>query len=168
MPTDHPDGTKSVAISRADIQTPIDIQHQTVNIETDFKAQSVGVYAQPEWAAKEKVDKNFSAIAYNQARAAGSVIKYTVPEGKTLYITELSFSSYATDAGDSDLNQFSNASIYNVTDDTTPWYQGGNGGGGMSFTKPIVIEAEHEVWFTCSNRANHNCELSLSVGGYEI
>jgi len=43
MPTDHPDGTRSIVISRADIQTPIDIQHQTTNVKTRIQESAINV-----------------------------------------------------------------------------------------------------------------------------
>ena len=43
MPTDHPDGTRSIVISRADIQMPIDVQHQTINIKTNIAETELNV-----------------------------------------------------------------------------------------------------------------------------
>ena len=90
MPTDHPDGTWPIVVSRADIQTPVDLQHQTIDIETDFKKQSVGVYSQPEWATKEGIQKSDSIFGYEVAEEGGPYSDYAVPENKTLYITQLS------------------------------------------------------------------------------
>ena len=169
MPTDHPDGTRSIVISRADIQMPIDVQHQTVNVKTNFKEQEVGVYSQPEWATKEGIQKSDSIFGDEVAEEGSPYSDYVVTTGKTLYITQLSGMLVPSPPeGVPDLDPMA----VGVTDTTASieyFRVGGDGGCGMALPSPIKIPSGHNVRLHVYNCAPYT--VSILVGwwvGYEI
>ncbi|GAI27246.1 unnamed protein product, partial [marine sediment metagenome] len=57
-------------------------------VRTNIIAQIVGIYLQPAWATLEGNDKSLAAIETNaMAFGGGKTGFYTVPLGKTLYVT---------------------------------------------------------------------------------
>jgi len=135
---------------------------------TEIAAQSVGVYLQPEWAAKEGNDKNFHVSYDNTPSGSGTYGTYTVPAGKTLYICGISWAIYAYSAADGDLNQIGFAWLENDTTGVTLVYQGGNGGGSATFPKPLVIPEGEKFKYRIYNLSNHAAVVRLSTWGYEI
>lgn len=169
MPTDHPDGTRPIVISRADIKMPTDFQHQTINLKTNFKEQEVGVYLQPEWAAKKEIDKNLEIIECVIEDDDTASIDYPVGAGKTLYLTHYSVSISGDTRADRELPQIVEAYI---AIGGPPWsyygIAGGNGGVVQAFTKPVVIDGGETVWLIIHNRAGHSAKVWGSCCGYEI
>jgi hypothetical protein len=147
----------------------IDISAQTIgNLAISVSAQSVGVYLQPEWAASQQTDKNFRASQADLSYGCYGLATYTVPTGKTLYITHIGGYSYAYTTSYADQNHMMAISIY---DETAPGYlfeTGGNGGAFANFSKPLRVPAGHTIWFMAWVWANHNCNVSVSASGYEV
>jgi hypothetical protein len=147
----------------------IDIVAQTIsNLAISVAAQSVGVYIQPEWAAKTGVDKVFNALQADMATGTYTFATYQVTAGKTLYMNYIAGWCVANLAADRDKNQIMAISIYDETAGQYLFACGGLGGATANLTKPIVIPAGHTVWFMTWNFANHNCDLRVSAGGYEV
>ncbi len=134
----------------------------------DYEGDKQRVYLVPEWAALGAVDKTFVSGDTGKARNDSVVVNYIVPAGKTLYITTLSCYSGASGAADSDLNQMCKIVCGDATTGTNFWTQAGNGGVGAVLSKPGVIPAGHQAQFSVVNLANHNCDIGLSVLGYEV
>ncbi len=134
----------------------------------DFEGPKSGIYLKPEWAAKEAIDK--SLIAVNPVAAFGdyATLSYTVPVGKTLYITKCSFYLCADAAADGDKDQVCVGQVYDLTTNSYLWQQGGNGGGGIGLPKPAVAPAGHTLQIRCTSFANHTSEAGIYVGGYEL
>lgn len=166
MPIDHPDGTRPIVISRADIQTPIDIQHQTTNVKTNFKEQSVGVHSEPEWESKAGKFKSIIVIAVNVAVGVGEFTEYTIPGGKIYYITHITGSIYGYAAADCDKEQICH---YNLQIAAVSYlYVGGNGGFSITLPTPFKAIAGQVVKSWMFNKTNHACSMYAVVGGYEI
>ena len=176
MPQDHPDGTMPAVIVMADIKVPMDLQGQTLTLDMNIKAadakvgihieaQSVGVYLQPEWAVLQGEAKTFVASGA-AASGANQYVQYTVPAGKTLYITLVTFSSRGSLAADRDKPQMVRADI--IDDAYTVFYEGGNGGGGLALTTPLKCDAESDMYFRVTNWSNHDCDIAGLFRGYEI
>jgi hypothetical protein len=147
----------------------VDVIAQTVgNLLISVAAQSVGVYLQPEWAATQGTDKNFRASQSGLAFGFYAYYGYTVPAGKTIYVTHIGGYSYAFAAADADKNQVMAISIYDETAASYLFETGGNGGAFADLSKPISIAAGHTVWFMAWNLANHNCNMTISASGYEV
>lgn len=123
------------------------------------------VFSQPEWAAKKGTDKNFIVEGPVDSNANVNAT-YVVPGGKKLYISGFSFRIWAQDAADKDNNQIGNILLY--ADSTVIATLGGNGGNAASFLKPPIIEAGETFKYWISNQANHACNVTLTVWGYEI
>ncbi|MBA7570879.1 hypothetical protein ES708_12635 [subsurface metagenome] len=138
----------------------------TANI--DIKTQSVGIYSQSEWAAKQGTDWNKCFGGGNKATGTFAKESYTVPAGKKLMITGLTFSIFASAAADRDKNQMGQATLQNTTTGAILVDIGGNGGGCGIMSKPIPIPANNTVEYAVYNWANHNCDLGLSVWGYLV
>ena len=158
MPTDHPDGETPIVLSRADIKTPIDYQKQTV-----------GVYQQPEWAALTGIDKNFEVPETLLADGEYASMDYTVPAGKTLYLTHHSAAIWGDAQADKEKPQIVEA---HIDIGGPPWtyygVAGGNGGVVQAFTKPVVVDAGETAWLVIYNRAGHSVRVWGSCCGYEI
>jgi len=166
MPTDHPDGTRAIVISRADIQTPVDFQHQGVNVETDFKAQSVGVYGQPDWATLQGIDKNVTVFTANKVFGERVELEYVVPANKTLYVTQIFFANKAYNAADANNNQICDVDLYSGANFMLN--VGANGGGSVILPKTCVVEGGTTIYVYCYNRANHASSPACGFAGYEI
>ncbi|GAH49069.1 unnamed protein product [marine sediment metagenome] len=134
----------------------------------DFEGDKSSIYSEASWAAKEANDKNFISWLANQATFGNTDIAYVVPAGKTLYITQISFMCHAFLAANCDLNQFCWAFIQESIGGAFKYYQGGNGGGGQTFTKPLVFIAGQALLGRIQNATNHNATIAISIGGYEL
>ena len=134
----------------------------------DFSSTAVDVVLRPEWAAKEGTDKKFRIYGSNKTYGLGAELEYGIPSGKTLYITGLSFSIYASGAADADLNQIGRCYLY-ISPLTTPKVViGGNGGGIGLLNTPLVFKAGETLVLGVTSWANHACEIFTSAWGYEV
>lgn len=194
VPTDCQGATIMVPfdVQGATIMMPIDIQGQTINLQVDIvaqtigsiaidisaqsigeltidvAAQSVGVYLQPEWAAKGGADKNFYGVNPNQPIDGSAVIEYTVPAGKTLFLSGAGCGMRAYAAADYDHFLYVRLTISDVTDEETLAEFGGLGGVAISLNKPVVIPGGHDLNVIAFNGANVNCNIEVSAWGYEV
>jgi hypothetical protein len=134
----------------------------------DFEGDKSGLYLKPEWAAKEATDKNFQAYASNVVWGFGATVSYTVPVGKTLYITELTFRCYSFAMANADLPQHVWAFLINATAGVTPVDIGGNGGGQVVLNKPVVFTAGQLMTLEVWPGANHACNVGITAQGYEV
>lgn len=142
----------------------LSISDLSVHIET---AQKVGIYLQPEWAAFQGLDKNFFAEANDQAFNGTVSGAYTVPTGKILYIVGMSIQSSANLVTDADKEQMIKGDLGEAGVGTTIRI-GGSGGAICMFQKPLAYTETHQFQYIAKNRANHNCDISVSIWGYEI
>lgn len=134
----------------------------------DFSFTGAGVYLMPEWKAKEGYDKDFEAEDATLSFGQEVYDTYTVPVGKTLYITQIGFALIPNVVANSEKEHWCLAQIYNPNTAERIWIQGGNGGGWASFTKPIVIKAGTTIWFVLIAYPDHTCTGFIYAGGYEI
>ena len=141
----------------------IDIKAATIgNLTIDIEAQSVGVYLQPDWQVKAGTDKNIYASASLADATWTKVLDYTVPTGKTFYLTQWGFMVSATTG--------MNAYLYytHITTDTELACGGGYFGGMQSFTKPIAIVAGDKIRMMLIHFAGTAKGTGCSIGGYEL
>ena len=131
-----------------------------------INAQAVGIYLQPEWAAKTGIDKNFACENDNAAWAEVAYVSYSVPAGKTLFLSGLSFQTQVLT--NTDYDHFLYVQIAVTVAGTTIVTFAGLGGGSLTFPKPIVADATEEVILLVVNRANLSCKISATMWGYEI
>lgn len=153
-----------IAADRGFATTDVDLLAEKIDILT----QSVGVYLQPEWAAKEGTDKNLSVRSSTIASHTGIVVNYGVPAGKTLYITQITFYCWGSDAADKEKDQMCWTYIYDNDGLAYRWFMGGNGGGGISLSKPMVFDTGNNINIGIINESGHNVDLGVLACGYEV
>ncbi len=134
----------------------------------DFSPTAVDVVLRPEWAAKEGTDKTFGCQELNADFEDHADVVYDVPAGKTLYINQSSFQGSADAAADADNNQIIHVFLQDVTAMEYPVNTGANGGGQVTFPKPIVFPAGHRFAMRITARANHTIRITATATGYEL
>jgi len=134
----------------------------------DFEGQKSKLFTVADWAAVEATDINLTAAVANVLFGFGVLVIYLVPAAQTLYITQISFSSRANLAASGDLPQICQGQLFNVTTGIFLYRQGGNGGGGRNFAKPIVIPGGETLDVIVINYANHACDVEVHAGGYLV
>jgi len=134
----------------------------------DYQGEKVGIFPEAEWATREGFGVDIRQYTLNVAPNALIFAQHIVAGGRVLYITQFGFSSAANLVADADNNQICRGDIINFVTGVWYWLQGGNGGGRAVFSKSLVFLAGTTVHFRCANRANHNCDLGVYAGGYEI
>lgn len=133
----------------------------------DFEGQKSKLFTVADWAAVLATDKELNFYVNDVIYGNYGYLDYTVPAGKTLYVTEISFLMYASDEADADNNQIGVVSLKNQTDTTYHGLVGGNGGGYLHLSKPAVFTAGKVVRLLVWNNANHTCNVEGYAGGYE-
>jgi hypothetical protein len=147
----------------------IDIAAQTIgDLEITINAQAVGIYLMPGWTALQGEDKDLDTAIVGLSAFTSSYGSYTVTAGKTLYITDVSFSIDANAAADGDKPQHGKIWLENDTDGQSLLWIGGDGGGGMPLSKPIKVASEKVLRIHGFNKANHDLNIYVSVKGFEI
>ena len=145
----------------------MNIAASAATVSINIIAQNVGVYLQPEYAAKTGVDKNFVLNTIVLANA-DSYTSYTVTAGKTLYITQVAALGWAELYALSELQQHCAVWLQNQTSGVLSIQVGGNGGGWFSFGKPIKFTTGQIMRLYASNHANHSLNMTVQAWGYEI
>jgi hypothetical protein len=136
----------------------------------DGSPTAVDVVLRPEWAAVEGIDKTFGGGNLNGMTYGANPVEvdYTVPTGKTLYITDVDWNLFADAAANADANQIG---VLYVSDSTTSAVfttLGGNGGAGRSYSRPIIIPAGHVFHLKLWAWTNHPCGGNVNARGYEV
>lgn len=146
----------------------VNIAAQAGNVTISVAAQAVAIKNQGEWAPQQSQQKYYTNGATNQAFGGSVTGSYTVPSDKNLYITHIAFANFAHSAADGDKLQIAECYLLNFTTVTYMAFLGGNGGGGVTFPTPIKIAGGQRVDIVAYNYANHNTDIFVSWGGYEI
>ena len=176
-----------IDIQSSYIMMPVDIQAQYVTLKIDIvasavtlnvavtgtadiqiTAQTVGVYLQPEWAARENLDKSIRAYDTNKPFEGSASTSYVVPAGKTLYIVSVSFIQHVNAAVDYDHHLWGEVHLIDMTTGATLYKVAGHGGGNLILPTPAIIPGEHEFQLYIINSSNVNCYLDGVTLGYEM
>lgn len=169
----------AIDVQGAYIMMPVDIQGQIgelninitaseVIITIDIEAQSVGIWLQADWQAKEGTDKRIKAEAANYAFDTAIHADYEVTEGKTFYVCALSFTATATAAADYDHFCYAEASLILVAPFTTKFLMGGLGGGAVSFSAPYAFTEGQIVRAWVNSKSNIGLDVGIVIWGFEI
>lgn len=134
----------------------------------DFEGEKSGLYLIPEWTTVENTDKNFHTYGQNKTAGEGINISYTIPAGKTLYITWASGGIISQNQADYD--HFMRMWGYIDDDTLSVRYVDlvGESGIHLPFPKPIVIPSGHDLFAALYNWSDINAILLLTVVGYEV
>lgn len=131
-----------------------------------FEPQAQGLLLMPEWSAKKGTDKDLYASQI-LTPGTGVSVTYVIPTGKCLFITQISVSLFAAVvATDGEKNQIVRG--YVTVDGDYKVDIGGNGGAGMSMSKPSVATAGQTIVGMVENWSYHVAYGSISINGYEV
>lgn len=146
---------------------PISVIHKIIDdVPINFKTQGVGVYLQPEWAAKLGIAKYVVAEEGDVGWAGTCRADYTVPAGKQLYINHMSGYNMAFVEANGGKNQLCMGWL--VIAGVSFAVVGGNGGFTISLPTPALATAGQLVRAGIRNYAGHNTSVGISFYGYEI
>lgn len=146
-------GNLAVNITASDVTLNMNLEASAITLNIDMHTQSVGIYLQPEWAAKEGIDKDITGI-YG---GGGYIIDYTVPAGKELRIFDF---GYADDI-DEPISVILQCGV------TALAACGGSLGASFSLTKPKIFEAGERARLNL-NIGGWSGEVRGFLGGYEV
>lgn len=132
----------------------------------DESKKQGGMWGVGDWSAYKGADKNFHTYALNKAPGTSISATYTVPADKTLYITSFTMSCWGNTAADRDLNQIVIGELWSGA--TVLVDIGGNGGAGITFSKPFAIAAGVVLTYLVANCSNHNANIDVTAIGYEV
>ena len=134
----------------------------------DFSPTAVDVVLRPEWQTVLGVDKSFRAVGAVASPPGFVYLDYTVPAGKTLYITDVGFSAITSVLADADLNTNCSVMLYDNTLVEVDDEVGGNYGGGKSYSVPHVFAAGTQFELRAYNKSGHAMTVSATARGYEL
>ncbi|NVM22282.1 MAG: hypothetical protein HWN68_10945 [Desulfobacterales bacterium] len=134
----------------------------------DWEGEKSKLYTGADWAAVEAYDVNLTIAGGPVGYGLAATLVYVVPAGQTLYISQVSFACYASVAANADNNQMAVVQILDATTGALLYREGGNGGAGQVFSKPLVIPGGNTLNLIIACLANHNCMLVAHAGGYLI
>ncbi|MBU2249583.1 MAG: hypothetical protein KKD77_22745 [Gammaproteobacteria bacterium] len=163
-------GDITVDIAAASIgNIGIDIKAATIgNLTIDIEAQSIGVQLQPDWQTLQGNQKYFRVSGASVTSGNVAATNYEVPTGKTLYVTHIGGACHADAAANRDLPQICYMALAEVNSSILRVELGGDGGGFHTFPTPIKFVAGEIMRYQIWNFANHDCNIYMTVGGYEI
>ncbi len=143
------------------------------NIEGPFNIfigtiQTVGLYLQPDWAAKTEEQKYFCLVSVHLDPVGDDRMSYPVPGDKTLFITNFSGRAWASVAEDRELQQNIHGYIEDHTDEECLLNIGGNCGFTTNPVVPIKIPGGHTVYFWVKNASNHGMWAYITASAYEV
>jgi len=153
------DITAGVTFNIGNIEGPFNIFIGTI--------QTVGLYLQPEWAAKTGIEKYIRAEAENKPYGGFDFTNYTVTDGKTLYITTVVGLFFANEPADADKPQMGAVVLQNITLAKILLILGGNGGCAATLPTPIKV-GENEIFqIRLNTYGNHDMDPDATALGYE-
>jgi len=146
----------------------IDLVAQTIaNLDMNINAQNIGLMLQSAWAASLGTDKEFDSLDLNQPWLGSTTFTYTVPAGKTLFLTGFDTQLRHTKAEEAASPLYFISYLYNDTAGITHCRSGGVGGQELQFTKPIVIPAGEDMVGIAYNATRAHANISIHASGYE-
>jgi hypothetical protein len=161
--------TLNVAIQSSAVTLNVDITAQTLgDITISIDAQTVGVYLNPDWQVKAGNGKVLVVDSTNKTFGQNDYTSYTVPAGKTYYITDLSLGAHAYGVDDAVYPQVCDVYLYNQTDGVAVGRVGGYGGGSVSFPSPRIITTGKELRLYVVSHTYAACTMHGVCGGYVI
>ena len=134
----------------------------------DYSGTAVDVQLKAEWEERHGNRKHVTAVKSGAAPGEYATTTYTVPSGKTFYVTTITAAGWASDAADADLPQHIWIEVYAPDVATLHIRMGGDGGVGLALSQPIRVRGGENLILYCYNASNHNMELSITARGYEI
>ncbi len=134
----------------------------------DYYGGKSDISSRAEWSVKDGTYKEFEVNAGALIKRYYEILHYTVPTGKTLYITQYSLAAWSTYATDAELNQMVELIIYDDTLDEYRVNHGGNGGCGLALPEPLIFPQNHVMELSILNCSNHYMDARLVAIGYEV
>jgi hypothetical protein len=127
----------------------------------DGQGLTVDIVLRPEWAAKESTDKQLWGMSGIAASATFTeALAYTVPAGKTFYITDVGFGCIGGVVAEVRGNL--------CIDDAVKTIFGGVQACSVQLSKPFVVDAGEEVEVKGLHISLDNINLAAHILGYEV
>ena len=158
-------GNINVNLAASDVTINVAVTG-TANIQ--ITAQTVGIYLQPEWAAKTGVDKDFDALSTDKPWLGSASGTYTVPAGKTLYITDCSFFIRPVNEYDASRPLYFIGYLYNDTTGATFARISGIGGAVKVFSKPGTIPENEVFAYAIYSTSMVKTDIAVHANGFEV
>ena len=169
----------NIAAAAAAVTLNVNVKSQTANINVNvaasaatvtvsvtgtanisITAQTMAVYSKLDWEVKEGNQKYlYGTDTLAALHTVSTLVQYTVPSGKTLYVYGLSF--YAIASAEADANKGQYVGCYFKIAGSVAIPLGGNCGNGYSFAVPLKVTED----VLCYMNAWSGCDHSISVGG---
>jgi len=147
----------------------IDLVAQTIaNLDINVNAQNIGLMLQSAWAASIGTDKEFDSLNLNLPWLGSTTFTYTVPAGKTLYITGFNTQLSHTKPEESASPLYFISYLYNDTTGITHCRSGGIAAQELQFTKPIVIPENEDLVGVAYNQTASRADIAIHASGYEV
>lgn len=183
--------TMPISVSGSAIQLPIDVQGSFIMLPIDIQGQigelnikcgdvagnvniciastqKVGVFLQPEWAAKQQTDKNLIGVGSNKGFGEAAIVQYIVAAAEGFYVCGASAQINAQSSGDYDHFVYCKLEVEDTTAGTSLGVTGGIGGAVIPFGKPMRVPAGNLVTGRCYNFSSLTCSCTVVIWGYEI
>lgn len=132
----------------------------------DFEGQKSKLFTAADWSAVLATDKNFRVIASLKTFGQSHSGTYNVPAASTLYIVGMAVGCRADAAADADKDQVAHGYLLNAAVTVADLLC--NGGNGITFPKPIVVDGGNTFTYGVYCYANHSCTIYVSCWGYEL
>jgi len=154
------DITLPVSIKSSSVTLDVNIAAQNITLDIDVSAQSVGLKPEDVWSAEQGYNKSIVASATVGSGSGLTMISYTVPSGKKLYVKKVHASPFHADTS---------FYVY-VRDDTagvTYALAADDKGREFDFSPPLVIPGGNTVKVVIYNTSSADDDFAASLLGWE-
>ena len=154
------DITLPVSIKSSSVTLNVNIAAQNITLDIDVSAQSVGLKPEDVWSAEQGYNKSIVASATVGSGSGLTMISYTVPSGKKLYVKKVHASPFHADTS---------FYVY-VRDDTagvTYALAADDKGREFDFSPPLVIPGGNTVKVVIYNTSSADDDFAASLLGWE-
>ena len=147
----------------------VDLAAQTLEqLNINILQQGIGIYLQPTWAAKEGTDKDFEVVDTSLGYAGNIEVVYDVPAGKTLYMTDISFTIRPHDREFADHNLIFLAYVLDTTAAAHFLRVTGSNGASEHLIRPAPTPGPHEFKALLYNMSPVLVNMGIHVSGFEV
>lgn len=134
----------------------------------DYEGGKSRVYSVADWSVIQGIEVNLTASGANQVWGVTIGISSLIPAGTTRYLTGVSWVIAPAAAADYDHHAHFEGYIKENLAGTYLAAIGGNGGGYLSLTRPLVFAAGEICRLEIVSRCNVRCNMRVTGWGYDV